>query len=246
MKWTCMAALVLTLAAGSLATAVEPTPATIRMPNTRGSLFNSGNWWTRYGEPVNQAAIDAAPAEAVATPVGWHENGHGYIYGLGACDYTPPCTDWQWKDYNPMPWRCWPLHERWNHGHCGRCGHCGDPCGGHCGCSKAMADCGCAAPAPACADKVPACDAAPSCEAAHDCGCDVAHKCCVKNHFHWHWKHKCFWHKHCGCDTCSAPVDCGCAAPVVEMPAGPEQAPPKPIADESQKAAFAWPFGPVR
>ena len=236
MKWTGMAALVIVLAACGLATAVEPTPSAIRMPNARTSLYSGPNWWTRYGEPVNKEAIDAAPAEAVATPVGWHENGHGYIYGLGSCDYTPPCTDWQWNDYNPMPWRCWPLKDRWNH-----CGHCGHGCCDNCGCGKAVADCGCAAAAPACAAKVPTCEAAPSCEAA--CGCDVATHCCVKNHFHWHWK-SCFWHKHCGCDTCSN--ECGCEAPAVEMPATPEQAPAKPVAEDTQKAALIWPFGPVR
>jgi len=230
-----MAALVLVLAASGLANAIEPTPATIRMPNTRGSLFNATNWWTRYGEPVNQAAIDAAPAEAVVAPVGWAQNGHGYIYGPGVCDYTPPCTDWQWNDYNPMPWRCHPLHERWAHHWKHKCGHCGH-CGGH-------GDCGCAA-APDCAAKGPTCEAAPTCEAVPDCGCDVATKCCVKKHFHWHWKKHCFWHKHCGCDTCA--TECGCEAPAVEMPGSYEQAPPKPLADDTQKAALVWPFSPVR
>lgn len=243
MKWTGMAALALLLAAAGLATAVEPTPANIRMPSAR-SLLNGPNWWSRYGEPVNQAAIDAAPVEAVATPVGWHENGHGYIYGPGTCDYILPCTDWLWADYNYDPWRC---HAEGWHG-CGlfgrRCGHCGHCGSGHCGCSKAIADCGCAEPAPACGDKVPACDAAPSCEAANDCGCGVAHKCCVLNHFHWHWKKKCFWHKHCGCDTCD--IGCGCAAPIGDAPIGPEQAPPKPTPDPAQKASIVWPYGPVR
>ena len=246
MKWTGMAALVLVLAACGLATAVEPTPATIRMPNARGSLFTNANWWTRYGEPVNQEAIDAAPVEAVATPVGWHENGHGYIYGLGACDYTLPCTDWLWEDYEYNPWRCNPhgWHGRCGHGLFGRCGHCGHCGKGHCGCSKALSDCGCATPAHGCVDKVPACDVAPSCDVQADCGCGTAHKCCVLNHFHWHWKKKCFWHKHCGCDTCD--MGCGCAAPVDKMMIGPEQAPPKPIVDDTQKAALVWPFGPVR
>jgi len=239
MKWTGMAALVLVLAACGLATAVEPTPATIRMPNARGSLFNANNWWTRYGEPVNQAAIDAAPAEAIASPVGWHE--HGYVYGLGVCDYTPPCTDWQWADYESNPWRCNP--HGWGHGLCGRRGHCGHCGHDDCGCGK-NADCGCAAAAPDCAAQAPTCEAAPSCEAAPDCGCDVATNCCVKKHFHWHWKKSCFWHKHCGCDTCA--TECGCDAPAaVEMPGSPEQA-PKPLADNTQKAALVWPFSPVR
>ena len=249
MKWTGMAALVLVLAVTGLASATEPTPTTIRMPNLRGSQYSGANWWARYGEPVNQAAIDAAPAEAVVAPVGWAQNGHGYIYGPGSCDYTYPCTDWQWSDYHPHPWRCHPLHEGWRHGRCGGCGGCGS---GHCGCGK-HSDCGCAADpdcaaAPDCAAKWPSCETAPTCEAAPDCGCDVATECCVKKHFHWHWKHSCFWNKHCGCDTCTtAAPSCGCDAPAFEKSyPSPEQAPPKPITDDTQKAALVWPFSPVR
>ncbi|MCI0361567.1 MAG: hypothetical protein L0211_24040, partial [Planctomycetaceae bacterium] len=236
---TGMAALVLGLVATGLATAVEPAPATIRVPSARGSLYSSANWWTRYGEPVNQAAIDAAPAEAVAAPAGWSDYGHGYVYYLGACDYTPPCTDWLWEDYYGMPWRCHHMHHGF--GHFGRCGHCGGRFG-HCGCGKH--DDGCAAPGPDCAAKGPTCEAAPSCEAAPDCGCDVATNCCVKKHFHWHWKKMCFWNKHCGCDTCA--TECGCDAPKGEIYSSPEQAPPKPSPDMTQKAALVWPFSPVR
>ena len=233
MKWTGMVALVLVLAATGLAPAIEPAPVTIRIPNTRGPLHSAANWWARYGEPVNQAALDAVPAESVAAPVGWNENGPGYVYGLGSCDYTYPCTDWQWANYESHSWACWGQHG-WGHrchgGLFGRCGHgrCGD-----CGCADKVAH-GCAAPALDCVAKVPDCDVAPK--------CDVAKSCCHDRHFHWHWKGVGFWNKHCGCDT-SAP-SCGCAAPVDTY--SPEQSPPKPTADEASKAALVWPLGPVR
>jgi hypothetical protein len=235
----------------------DPLPSGVRMPNVRGPLHSAANWWARFGEPVNQEAIDAAPVKAMPiAAAGWHE-GFGYVYGPGACDYTPACTDWQWKDYSSTPWRCYPLHDRWGHGRCGHCGGCGDcghgKCGhggcgrGKCGCGKA-AHCGCAAPAPTCEAKVPTCEAVPA------CGCDVATECCGKRHFHWHWKGLSFWNRHCGCDTCAP--SCGCDAPVVDGKAiqSPilDEAPPKPIAEEKAaalgkiKPTLAWPFGQVR
>jgi hypothetical protein len=257
MKWTGMAALAVLSLAG-VCQANDPVPAGIRMTNPRSPLHTAANWWARFGEPVNQEAIDAAPMKTPVDTVGYSENGFGYVYGPGSCDYTPPCTDWQWKDYNPMPWRCYPLHQRLKdrHGHCGHCGNCGNDCGcghghGRLFCGKHN-KCGCDDAAPSCDAKAPSCAAAPSCEAVADCGCDVATSCCKKRHFHWHWKGLGFWNKHCGCDTCAP--SCGAEpacdyAPAKEL-SSPEQA-PQPIPDDAKAAAhtqptLVWPLGPVR
>ena len=243
MKWTAVAALAVFALAG-VCQANDPVPAGVRMPAARGPLQTAAaNWWARFGEPVNQEAIEAAPAKAMpVAPAGWTDRGFGYVYGIGSCDYTLPCTDWLWNDYRMMPWRC-AGYSGWHWRH--RCGHCGG-CGDSCGCGKAL---GCATAAPDCEAKMPTCEAVPSCEAAPACGCDVATACCGKHHFHWHWKGLGFWNKNCGCDTCAP--SCGYEAPAVEMPS-PEQAPPKPLPDEPAQAAshtqptLVWPFGPVR
>ncbi len=252
MKWTGMAALAV-LALAGICQANDPVPAGVRMPNPRGPINTAPNWWARFGEPVNQEAIDAAPIKALPVAPAGYEHGFGYVYGIGSCDYTPACTGWQWNDYNPMPWRCYPLYMRWQNRHgCGGCGHCGK-CGHGIGCGKAV-ECGCAAPAPDCAAKAPTCEAVPTCEAAPSCGCDVATSCCQKRHFHWHWKGLGFWNKHCGCDTCAP--SCGFESSGKEF-YSPEQAPtsdeapPKPLAEPAHAASHAqptlvWPFGPVR
>ncbi len=250
MKWTGMAALAVFALAG-ICQANDPVPAGVRMPNPRGPLNTAANWWARYGEPVNQEAIEAAPAKAIPiAPAGWTDRGYGYVFGIGSCDYTPACTDWQWADYHPMPWRCQP-YSGWHWGR--RCGHCGH--GGHCGCGQAAGcgcakavDHGCAAPAPVCDVKAPTCEAVPS------CGCDVATSCCGKRHFHWHWKGLGFWNKHCGCDTCAP--SCGYDVPGKDLGPGQapfmEQAPPKPLPEAPSHAAthtkptLVWPLGPVR
>lgn len=249
MKWLGMTAVAMLVLAG-VTRANDPLPAGVRMPSVRGPLNTAANWWARFGEPVNQEAIDAAPVKAMPiAPAGWHDHGFGYVYGIGSCDYTPACTDWQWKDYNPMPWRCSPLHAKWGNRRCGHCGDCGDCGHGRCGCGKAAAHCGCAAPAPTCEAKVPTCEAVPS------CGCDVATECCGKRHFHWHWKGLGFWNRHCGCDTCEP--SCGYDVKgydgkgIIDAPVE-DEAPPKPIAEEKAaafgviKPTLAWPFGPVR
>jgi hypothetical protein len=242
MKWTAVAGLAVLGWAATLA-AAEPDLTTIRTPSPRGPLYSAANWWARFGEPVNHEAVAAAP---VATPVepAAHHHGLGYVYGPGSCDYSVPCTGWQWADYNPMPWRCNP-HFGSHRGHCGGCGHC-DQCG-H-GRRHKHGDCGCAAPAPDCAVKAPACEAVPTCEAAPACGCEAKESCCGRR-YHWHWKGMGFWNKHCGCDTCAP--SCGFDSKAAEFPAA-DEAPPKPLAEEPNRAAahfrpaLAWPFGPVR
>ncbi|MEX2173891.1 MAG: hypothetical protein WD872_05980 [Pirellulaceae bacterium] len=254
MKWTGMAALaMLALAAASVAHAVEPQSAGIRMQNPRGPLQSAATWWTRFGEPTNAEAIAPVPAESQIAPVGWNNHGFGYVYGPGSCDHTPACTDWQWNDYNPMPWRCLPLHARRGHG-CNSCGR------GHVGLFNKQADCGCAAPAPACGiEKMPACGVEPPA-----CGCDATPKC-GKRHFHWHWKRLGLFNKQGGCDTCTtAAPACGCEAPACgyDAPAYEYSPPqydeaPKPLPEDSVKAnsaaashmqpSLVWPFGgPVR
>lgn len=258
MKWTGMAALAV-LALAGVCQANDPILGGVRMPSPRATMNAGANWWARYGEPVNQEAIEAAPAKPITAPAGWHDHGFGYVYGPGACDYSAPCTDWLWSGYHHEYCRCKPFsgwHGRGRCGHCGHCGH-GGHCGlrGHrgCGCSHHN-DCGCgksagcAVQAPDCGLKAPACDAAPK------CGCDVADSCCGKRHFHWHWKGLGFWNKHCGCDTC---------APVCGIEPGKDLSPkqvewdqpalPKPLPESPDHAAvkathgsLAWPFGPVR
>jgi hypothetical protein len=276
MKWTLGVAAAVLALAGSLHAAEVYPEAYRASPAPRGPLNAAANWWAKFGEPVNQEEIAAAPAEALIQPVGHH--GYGYVYGPGSCDYTPPCTGWQWNDYNPMPWRCYPHYlrkqHRWGKGGCDTCGDSScnacDTCGHKhgwlhamfhkhhgCGCDAAV-ECGAKVPdcaAPTCA--APSCAAVPTCEAVPDCGCDAEPACGRKKlfHCHWHWKKGGFWNKHCGCDTC-APA-CGCEGPVMEMPKG-EMAPmPMPIPEESTKAAMysgntnsenslVWPFSPVR
>jgi hypothetical protein len=189
----------------------------------RGRMFSGANWWSRYGEPVNAVALAQAensPSDknGYVAPAPMH--GHGYIYGPGACDCSPPCVADLWAGYVQNPLRCHPGH--WLHRRCGNCG----PCGG-CGLSNQCAP-GCAAPT--CAEAV-------SCTAAvPDCGCKpVCGRC---HHFHVGERWRGFRaHWHCGCDSCSAPLGCGCTTPAAPLPIGSEkqasQGPPMPLPEEA-------------
>ena len=123
----------------------------------RTRLLSGPNWYSRYGEPVNAAAleqVDNSPSDKGGVLPAPSVYGDGYIYGPGACDCPPPCIWGLWTGYFQNPWRCHPgnwLHHR----HCGAggdpCGSCGNGCGlfGHnrcnssCSCTAAV---GCSTP----------------------------------------------------------------------------------------------------
>jgi hypothetical protein len=209
----------------------------------QGRLLGGQNWWTRFGEPVNSAAMaqaETSPSDkAAAMPM--YGNDPGYIYSPGACDYSPPCIWNLWNGYFANPCRCYNHH--WLHNHCGcgagGCNVCGNGCntgcgtghhcqlfhklwGNNCGCGTSCttaASCGCAVPS--CA--APSCGA-PTCSTAADCGCSKplcgkchsCHHCGKWRNFMAHWN--------CGCNSCSAPLSCGCSTPTAVEPSSEKQA----------------------
>lgn len=249
MRWNRSAAalLVVTNAAACLAETPEFSNARPQpMQLLQGRLLGGQNWWARFGEPVNSAAMaqaEASPSDKAgpAGPMPMYGNG-GYVYSPGACDYSPPCIWNLWGGYFSNPCRCHNHH--WLNKHCGcnACGACGDSCNtgcgiGHhchlfhkfcgqgCGCGNSCttsADCGCAAP---------------TCSTAADCGCSkpVCGKC---HHCHLcgKWRnHMAHWS--CGCDSCSSPLGCGCTTPTAApIPASEKQATqswPTPLPEEA-------------
>lgn len=214
----------------------------------QGRLFSGQGWWNRYGEPVNASELaqpDATPADKTA-PIGpVSAYGDGYIYGPGACDCPPPCISQLWAGYVQIPKRCYPYghHGRrnCNDGSNSYCafgtsgGGCGNGCGGsgcgllggifgHCGCNSCSSSvsCGCTTP-------VTCTTAAP------DCGCKPSCGKCRSCHLGNHWR--CFTaHWNGGCNSCSAPVSCGCSTPVsIDMPSEKQasQGPPTPLPEEA-------------
>ena len=80
MKWNQLAAVALVLAAAQAASAAEPQPTTIRSASPRGTFSLASNWWTRYGEPVNQEQMEtSAPATGVVGPEGYATAHPGYL-----------------------------------------------------------------------------------------------------------------------------------------------------------------------
>jgi hypothetical protein len=247
MKWT-------QLAAGT-AVALWATACLAEMPQWggeqpsamsligRGRLLGGQAWWTRYGEPVNAAQIaQDAPSKDMGMPGPAGPAplyGGGYIFGPGSCDCPPPCIGQLWAGYFQNPLRCHPGHLFHKH-----CGACNDPCnagGGHCGlfglghgcrsggasCTSSVG-CGCAAPV--------SCSATPSCGAVADCGCKPVCGKCRHCHLGGRWKAlAAHWNR--PCDSCSAPVGCGCATAVdVFVPEAEKQAgdaPPIPLPEEA-------------
>jgi hypothetical protein len=254
MKWksvTLSAMAMIGLTAGSLLQAADRLPVQQPTLTARRSLpmdtqvqrpiLSQISWWAKFGQPVEPPPGAEVPA-GDAPVVHDHGYGFGYVYGLGSCDCRPRCIDQLWDGYEQMPWRCsHPVYKdrhggygcgacghgaygngSCGHGGCGRGGHgrCGHGFCGQGGCRHAVG-CGCTTAAPSCAD---ACDS-PCCKP----------KCKRSKQWfaHWHWGKKC-----CDtCDSCSAPIGCGCAAPVgSDVPAAdapPMVAPPVPAADEA-------------
>jgi hypothetical protein len=181
------------------------------------SIFSQISWWARFGQPV-EPPPGAEPAVAGEPPV-VHDHGYGfgYVYGPGACDCRPPCTDQLWAGYQQMPWRC--SHPQYKERYRGFCGSgCGSGCGA---CGQAI---GCTVAAPSCTDSCADACASPVC---------CKPKCKKQWFAHWHWGKK-----GCdSCDSCSAPIGCGCAVPVNgAVPAAdapPAVGPPVPAADEA-------------
>jgi hypothetical protein len=185
---------------------------------SRVRQFAGQNWWTRFGEPV-AALADAGPEKGVDAEVGGHVPlyGDGYIYGPAACDCPPPCIDHLWTGYQQYPKRC-HMHAGLFRRHCnggcdGACGACGKGCGAGLSCSTKAA-CGCAEPV--------------SCTKAADCGCKPVCGSCRQFHLGQRWKGLvAHWHR--SCDSCSAPIGCGCATPVDKAIPSEKQATVRPL-----------------
>jgi hypothetical protein len=222
----------------------QATPAMQQM--FQGRLFSGQNWWNRYGEPVNAtqlAQADPAPADN-AVPAGpMAPYGDGYIYGPGSCDCSAPCIWNLWTGYVQWPKRCNPYGGHHGRRNCNDgcnsysafgSGGCGNSCGGGCGrnsCSTPVS-CGCSTPASCgCSTPVTCTTAAP------DCGCKPSCCKCRSCHLGNHWR--CFTaHWNGGCNSCSAPVSCGCGCSTpAQMDMSSEkqalQGPPKPLPEEA-------------
>jgi len=194
----------------------------------RARFFPGQNWWSRFGEPVNAAALNQPdPLDRGAVAGTMPVYGDGYIYGPGACDCPPPCIAQLWAGYFQNPWRCDPnghglLHHRHGCGACGAYAGGGGLFGHGCGCGQSCTAkaCGCATPV-GCAASVP------------DCGCKpVCGKCrhCHAGRWHGFAAH---WTK--SCNSCSLPLSCGCTTPVGPLPGFEKQAGakmPAPVAVE--------------
>ena len=187
-------------------------------PQARKPIFSQISWWAKFGQPV-EGGVEVPAGE----PPVIHDHGHGfgYVYGPGSCDCRPPCTDQLWAGYEQMPWRCsHPQYKERYRGYCGSCGNGGCGHASDCGCTTAAPSCGCTTAAPSCTD---------SCTSS--VCCKPKCKKCKQWFAHWNWGKKC-----CDtCDSCSAPVSCGCAMPVGGTPpaVGPPVGPPLPAADEA-------------
>jgi hypothetical protein len=191
----------------------------------RGPLFSGPNWWNRYGEAVNAPAMaqaEASPSDKMGPAAAMPVYGDGYVFAPGSCDCPPPCISDLWTGYFQNPLRCHPGHWLHRHGGCGNCGHCGR-CAKACGVS-------CAAPAPSCA-----CAAPVTCTtAAPSCGCKpVCGKC--RNCHLGKWRgFAAHWTK--SCDSCAAPLGCGCTTPVAPYSGSEKQAAdriPMPLPEEA-------------
>jgi hypothetical protein len=231
----------------------------------QGRLFGGQGWWARYGEPVNATALsqaDVSPSDKQAPGGGaiypdGGGYGPGYAFGPGACDCPPPCIWGLWAGYWQNPKRCHPCNWLHRHGGCDPCGgacgarncggglfghHCGlfghgGLFGGGCGssCSAAIG-CGCAAPV-SCGAPL-SCGAPASCSAvACDSGCKPVCGKCRTCHLGGRWhSFMAHWSSPC-CDSCSAPIGCGCATPVEPVMPSMKQAfqePPTPMPEEAK------------
>jgi hypothetical protein len=234
MRWILTTGLVFALAA-NVCLAETPDwssgPGATAPMMQRARMFGGQNWWTRYGEAVNSAALsDQEPtkADGVEGSAPPPMYGDGYVFGLGACECPPPCVGHLWDGYVQHPKRCDPFHGLFNR--CGDC--CGDSgcgklsgMGKGCGCGPSCttkAACGCAEPV-TCTTKV------------SDCGCKPVCGSCQRFHLSDRWK-GCVAHWHRSCDSCSAPIGCGCATPVDSMPKSEKQAttrPPIPLPEDA-------------
>jgi hypothetical protein len=238
MRWTQLAAALTVVFAATACLAETPEFSGNRpqamQPLQGGRLFSGQGWWNRYGEPVNATAL--AQAESLpsdqSVPAGpMPMYGDGYIYGPGTCDCPPPCIWHLWAGYYSNPKRCHPHQSHRNGGACADgCGTCGNGCGpfaklfghGSCNSCTTSASCGCTTP-------VTCTTAAPDCGCKPVCGkCRPCHMGNCWRGFMAHWS--------CGCDSCSAPLSCGCATPTYDAPSTEKQAsqrPPVPLPEEA-------------
>jgi hypothetical protein len=235
MRWTHLAA-ALIVACGATACLAETPQISSNRPQAMpliqgGRLFGGPGWWSRYGEPVNSAALaQASPSDKVVENGPMPMHGGDYVYGPDACDCPPPCIDQLWTGYYQNPKRCNPGHHLFNR-HCGHgngCGACGNGCGSFaklfgkdcCSTCDSRKSCGCTTP-------VTCTTAAP------DCGCKpVCGKC---RHFHRGLR-GCM--AHWNCNSCSTPLGCGCTTAVPSPMQAPSEkqaaiGPPKPLPEEA-------------
>jgi len=229
MRWTQLLA--------GLVAALSATTCLAEMPNMAGDtssaisvmqragMMSGQSWWSRYGEPVNAAALNQmSPSDkgAMAGPMPIY--GDGYIFGPGSCDCSPPCIWGLWAGYYQHPHRCDPhcnlLHRHCGCGHCGQCGAYAGGGSGPCG-SCAKAACGCSAPV--------------SCTTASTgCGCKPVCGKCRQCHLGWHG-FGAHWNRPCGKCSCGMALGCGCATTVPPLWGSEKQADkiPNPLPDEA-------------
>jgi hypothetical protein len=219
MRWTHLLAAFLFACSTTAALAEMPDFSNSRQPQQLlqgGRLFGGQGWWSRYGEPVNSAAMsqpEASPSDKEAPLGPMPAYGDGYVYGPGTCDCPPPCVSHLWAGYFQNPKRCHPHHMRNR-----RCNACDDGCNacakGGCGMLARMfshSSCN------SCTTAAPDCTTPVTCTtAAADCGCKPVCGKCRSCHLGGRWRG--FGAHWCGAsDSCSAPVSCGCTTPTAPM-----------------------------
>jgi hypothetical protein len=212
----------------------QPQAATLMQ---RARLLGGGqSWWSRYGEPVNAAALaqaDTSPSDKGIGPGQMPVYGDGYIFGPGSCDCPPPCIGGLWAGYFQNPKICRLGHLCHRHCGCGNGGACGNGCGNGCGlfgrgcgnacgtsCTTAAPSCGCTTPV-TCTTAAPSCGCKPVCGKCRSCHLGMWRGCAA------HWSKS--------CNSCSAPLSCGCTTPAAIYPGSEKQAGdrvPVPLAEE--------------
>src|SRR5436190_1425961 len=234
MRWTQLAAALMVAFAATVCLAETPEVSGNRPQAMQllqgGRLFSGQGWWNRYGEPVNATALaqaESSPSDQSVPAGPMPMYGDGYVYGPGSCDCPPPCIWHLWAGYFQNPHRC-HMHQGRLHG---RCGACGDGCG-PCGTGGALAGggwglfrhgCGCGSPLSCTTQAACGCGAPVSCSAAvADCGCAPVCGKCRTCHLGGHFKGLLDHWNRC-CDSCSAPLGCGCSVPADASPSDEKQ-----------------------
>jgi hypothetical protein len=224
------------IAALSASACLAETPQISGDQSTSLSLVQQGrlfggltgpNWWSRFGEPINATALaqaESSPSDksGFVPPIPMY--GDGYVFRPGSCDCPPPCI-WQlWAGYYQNPLRCHP--GSWLHRH-GGCNDCGAYAGGGCGpsCTTSIS-CGCTTPV-TCTSAASSCGCKPVCGKCRHCHLGMWHG------FGAHWSKP--------CDSCSAPLSCGCTTAVAPPYGFEKQAGKMPLPLPEEAALFPLP-----